>query len=90
MIKIGRYRLSFRRAFWFQSKVPTTVRRSLFLWVIREARPTDVDKEKRFDIGTPMDHEGRRYYYWRAPTGIDRGEVVVGQALESTPEEEEE
>ena len=61
MIKIGRYGISFHRAFWFQTQVPTTVRRFWFLWVVREARPTDVDKEKRFPIGTPMEHEEKSY-----------------------------
>ena len=52
MIHIGRYRISFRRAFWTQTRVPTTARRFWPLWVLREARPTDVDKDKRFEIGT--------------------------------------
>jgi len=70
-----------------QTQVPTRVRRFLFFWVLKEARPSDVDKEKQFPIGTPMEHEGRRYHYWRAPTDIHRGEVVVGQTLEIPPEE---
>lgn len=76
MIHIGRYRISFHRAFWLQTQVATTVRRFGFLWVVREARPTDVDKKKRFDIGTPMVYEGRRYHYWRAPSDTPAGQVV--------------
>jgi len=50
---------------------------------LKEARPTDVDKEPEFPIGTPMEYEGRRYYYWGpAPKDIGRGEVVIGQAKE--------
>lgn len=76
MIHVGRYRISFHLAFWFQTHVPTTVRRYGPLWVFREARPTDVDKDKRFDICTSMVWEGRRYLYWRAPSDVPAGHVV--------------
>ena len=78
MIRIGRYGIEFGRTFWFQTRGPTRGRRFLCFLFFKEARSTDVDKEPQFPPGTEMLENGRRYYYWRAPKNMKRGEVVVG------------
>lgn len=77
MLKIGRYGLAFGWAFWFQTTVPTRVWHFLWFWFIKEARPNDVDKKQQFPLGTLMKHEGRRYWYWRAPCDVKKGQVVM-------------
>lgn len=76
MLKIGRYEIAFGRTFWFQTRVPTTVRRFLCFWIFKEARPQDVDREQQFPIGTLMEQEGRKFRYWKAGKDIVRDEAV--------------
>jgi len=66
MLKFGRYGIAFGRVLWVQTYVPTTVRRFLYFWVFKEARPSDIDKERKFPIGTLLEQEGRTYRYWKA------------------------
>lgn len=65
MIKIGRYGVAFGRTFWVQTKAPTQIKHFLWIWLFREARPTDIDEHPRFPLDTPMDYEGRHYRYWK-------------------------
>ncbi len=75
MIRIGRYRVYFTSRHWVQTHGPTRAKKILFMTVYWEARPTDVDKEQQFPIGTPMLNEGRQYRYWRPPTDIKEGDI---------------
>lgn len=79
MLEIGRYRIAFGRYPWFQTRGPTTVRCLLgILWILKEARPSDVDKKKRFPLGTPLvGQDGRVYRYWKADKSYRKGEVVI-------------
>lgn len=71
MPTIGRYKIAFGWGCWFQSHRPVTVRRYLrFIWVFREAKPTDIDKKKRFPLGTPMVADGVKYHYYKAVKDI--------------------
>lgn len=81
MIKIGRYRFYFTRYHWLQTHGPTRVKKVLFMRIIWEARPTDIDKKKQFPLGTPMEHEGRVYRYWRAPCTVPKGSWVTEDGL---------
>ncbi len=82
MLTIGRYRIAFGRVCWFQTHVPTTVRRILWLfWIIREAKHDDIDKTQRFPLGTPMMHEGRKYHYYKA-----KKDIRVGGGMEEVEE----
>ena len=75
MLTIGRYRIAFGWACWIQTYRPTTVRCILgFIWVFKEAQPTDIDKKKRFPLGTEMLAGGRRYYYYKAAEDIRVGD----------------
>ncbi len=65
MLNIGRYWIGFGQGSGVPTKIPTTVRRFLFLRVMKEARPQDVDKDKKFPLNTPMEYGGRTYRYWR-------------------------
>ena len=77
MLKIGRYKIAFGWVCWIQTYRPTTARCILgFIWVFKEAKPTDIDKKKRFPLGTPMTYEGRRYHYYRAGKDIHVGDAV--------------
>ncbi len=74
MFKLGRYKIAFGWTCWPQTCIPTTARRYLwFIWVFKEAKPTDIDKKKQFPLGTPMTYEGRRYHYHKA-----EGDILVG------------
>ena len=76
-MKIGRYKIAFGWTCWIQTHAPTTVRRYLwFIWVFKEAKPTDIDKKKQFSLGTPMTYEGRRYHYYKAAGDIPVGNVT--------------
>ena len=74
MLTFGRYRIFFGWSCWIQTYRPTTVWCPFgFIWIFREVRPTDVDKKKRFPLGTPMMYNGKRYYYKAAgdkPKGL--------------------
>jgi len=87
MLKIGRYGIAFGRVAWFQTKVPTSVRHFLWFWFLKEARPSDVDREPKFPVGTLMQYEGRRYWYWKAPEAVEKGTLVIGQCGEMKEEE---
>ena len=77
MLRIGRYKLAFGWACWIQTHRPVTARRYLwFIWVFKEAKPTDIDKKKQFPLGTPMEYEGRRYHYYKAGKDIHVGPAV--------------
>ncbi|GAH45297.1 unnamed protein product, partial [marine sediment metagenome] len=53
------------------------VRRYLrFIWIIKEIRPTDIDKKRQFLPGTKMTYEGRRYHYYKAGEDINVGDNV--------------
>lgn len=83
MLKIGRYGIAFGRVLWFQTQVPTRVWHFLWFWFLKEARPHDVDKVQQFLTGTPLQHEGRVYRYWKAETNINQpgGEEVGGKEV---------
>lgn len=76
MLKIGRYRIAFGSTCWVQTYVPTTVRRFLCFWVFKEARPQDIDKERKFPVGTLLEQEGRTYRYWKASNSYQKGEAI--------------
>lgn len=76
MLKIGRYGIAFGRVLWFQTQVPTRVWHFLWFWFLKEARPHDVDKVQQFLTGTPLQHEGRVYRYWKAGKDVVRDESV--------------
>ncbi len=79
MLKIGRYRIAFGWAYRIQTDRPITVWCPLgFIWIFKEARPTDVDKKKRFPLGTPMIYEGRKYYYYKAEEDINIRNATKG------------
>jgi len=51
---------------------PTTVHSILgFIWIFKEARPTDVDKKRQFPLGTEMLADGKRYHYYKAGEDIN-------------------
>ena len=76
MLTVGRYRITFGWACWFQSHRPTTIWCLFgFIWVFKEAIPADVDKKKRFPLGTQMTYNGKRYYYRAAAEDIPKGIV---------------
>lgn len=78
MLEIGRYRIVFGIYPWFQTRGPTIIWRFLFFCILKEARPSDVDKKKRFPIGTPLvGQDGRVYRYWKADKSYRKGEVVI-------------
>ena len=66
MIRLGRYKIAFGRFFFSQLHGPTTVRCFPFFCVLKEARPTDVDRKPQFPLGTPMQLEGRSFRYYKA------------------------
>lgn len=76
MLKIGRYGIALGPVLWFQTGVTARVWHFLCFWFIREARPHDVDKERQFPLGTPMEYEGRVYHYWKAGENIGKGKYV--------------
>lgn len=77
MFKIGRYGIAFGRFLWVQTKAPTRIWHFLrWFWFLKEARPQDVDKVQQFPPGTPMEHEGRVYHYWKAGEDINKGKYV--------------
>jgi len=77
MIRIAKYRVYFTRCHRLQTHGPTRVKKILFMTVYWEARPTDVDKEQQFPLGTPMEHEGRGYRYWRAKEDLRDGKRSI-------------
>ena len=76
MIKLGRYRVYFTRYYWMQPDGAVLSTKILFMTVYREVRPSDVDKKKRFPLGTDMKYAGRRYRYWKAGEDIGKGKTV--------------
>lgn len=73
MLTIGRYRITLGCFIWMQSQRPTTARRFLFLWIFKEALPSDIDKKPQFPLGTMMMYEGRKYHYYKAGRDINVG-----------------
>jgi len=72
MLKIGRYGIAFiSRVFWIQTRAPIRTWHFLFFWFFKEARPQDIDKKQQFPLGTPMEHEGRTYHYYKAGEDIN-------------------
>ena len=65
MNRIGRYGTAFGPVVWFQTRMPTRVFRVWWFWFFIEARPTDTDKKEKFPLGTLMEYEGRKYYYYK-------------------------
>ncbi len=81
MLKIGRYEIAFGWACWIQTHVPTTIRCILgFIWIFKEARPTDIDKKRRFPLGTAMFYNGKKYHYRKAGENIHVGNRVWKEA----------
>lgn len=79
-MKIGRYEIKLGRYSWVQTLVPTTVRRFLCFWIlreVREVRPQDVNNKPRFPEGTVMIYRGQQYRYWKATKSMEKGEVVI-------------
>jgi len=76
MIRLGRYRIAFGNTFWLQSNSPIKVRYFLRFWLLKESRSTDIDKKKEFPLGTQLEENGRRYYYYRAGEDIKVEEAV--------------
>lgn len=66
LLKFGRHWIGVGRDVVVQTTVPTAVRRLLFFWLFREARPNDVDLKARFPLGTRLDCEGGPFRYARA------------------------
>ena len=77
MPKIGRYGIAFGRHFRFQAGRPASIKHFLCFHFVKEARPQDIDKKRRFPLNTPMEYKGKRYYYWKAPKNIGKGQVVI-------------
>ena len=77
MFKIGRYGIAFGRYFWFQTRVPTTVRRFLCFLIFKEAHLDDTDSKKEFPIGTRLEYEGIAYRYCKAGADI----VIKGEEV---------
>jgi len=79
MVKIGRYRILGRHG-WFHTTKPVTIRRFSLFTLVKEVRPTDVDKVQLFPLWPPtyLKFEGRTYRYWRAPQDTPKGTVVFG------------
>ncbi len=77
MLWIGRYGIAFGRTLRMQTWVPVRVRRFLWFWFIKGARPQDVDKKQQFPIGTEMIHEGRVYHYYKANRGLRAHQAVT-------------
>ncbi len=76
MLTIGRYRIAFGWARWIQFYRPTTIWCPFgLIWIFREARPTDVDKKKRFPLSTSMMYGGKKYYYREVGEDIPKGIV---------------
>jgi len=69
MLKIGRY-------FWVQTKAPTIVRHFLWFWVLKEARPLDVDRQRRWDLGTRLQNEEGCWRYAWTSVKLRRGTIV--------------
>ena len=75
-MRIGRHRIYFGRYVWFQTFKPVMVRRFLgFITIVKEARPTDVDRVPQFPLGYPMVRAGRKYKYCRSRENIPTGEM---------------
>lgn len=68
MLKAGRWKIALGPCFWVQAQVPTRVYSFLFLSLLREARADDIDKNRKFPLGTELLHNGRRYYYGKKAT----------------------
>jgi len=66
MFKFGRYRIGFGfSTIFFQTQAPTTIRHFLFVWILKEARHTDVSRVAQFPPGTRMNVDGRIYRYYK-------------------------
>lgn len=76
VFKIGRYWVSVGRYCQMQTKVPVVARHFLFFWFLKEANPNDIDKNQQFPLGTPMEYEGRKYYYYKAGADINTKEIL--------------
>ncbi len=80
-LRIGRYRIAFGRYGWFPARGPTRIWHFLCFWLFKGARHTDIDKRQQFPLGTPLEHEGRVYRYWRAPCDLPKGSCVTEDGL---------
>lgn len=82
-LKLGRYQIKFGRCLRIQTGIslPYTARRILsFIWIIKEARPKDVDhvdQKQQFPLGTRLEHEGRVYQYYRAGSNISVDRIIT-------------
>ena len=72
-MKIGRHEIKFGRC-WIQTYVPTAVRCCLGFWIFKKASPTDIDKKKQFPLGTPLEHEGTLYHYYKMESPLHKSE----------------
>lgn len=66
-MRIGRYIIFIGRIFWLQTKVPFVIKHPIpYLWILIEARPTDVDKNRKYPLGIEMNMpDGSSYRYYR-------------------------
>ena len=65
MLKIGRYGIAFGKTFHYQTNGPVVMRPFLFFWIMRDIRPTDIDKKPSVPLGTTMEFGGRPHRYYR-------------------------
>lgn len=78
IVRFGRCRIIFGRYSQLQSSTPVMALHFLWFWFVKEVRPTDISKKQQFPLGTLMQYEGRKYYYYRAGKDI----VCTGTAKE--------
>jgi len=88
-LTIGRYGITFRSMAQLQAKAPMRIWHFLWFWFFKEARPHDVDKKQQFLLGTPMEHKGWSYRYWKAgeDIGKDRYVAIQGNASKGVESE---
>ncbi len=79
-MNIGRYEIVFGRATLFQAFPPTRIWDFRLFSVLKEIRPTDIDKRKQFPLGTPMEYRGRRYCYYRVDKDIIVSKEIPGHS----------
>ena len=80
-MRIGRYRIIIGGKYlWFQTYVPTVIKRFLFFWILEEVDVDSISREKKFDLGA-MAYQGsgpnmREWRYCKAGKDIKAGELI--------------
>jgi len=66
-MRFGRYEIRFGRyCRTYTTRLSTTIRCYLyFVWIIKKARPHDIDKTQQFPLSTRLEDKGRVYRYWK-------------------------